>query len=77
METTERTSISKGWSSSEIIAQLNVRNAKILAFLLVLVLLGYHGVLKLWNGRILSNFEDFYSKFMFVLIYQDQTIVSG
>ncbi|EFX82868.1 hypothetical protein DAPPUDRAFT_48914 [Daphnia pulex] len=46
----ESTATKRGRSSSEIIKQFNVLNAKILAILLVGCLLGYHGVLKFMNG---------------------------
>ena len=41
----------RGRSSSEIIAQLNIVNAKYLALLIVLLMLVYHGMLKLKNGN--------------------------
>lgn len=40
----------RGRSSSEVIKQINVSNAKILAFLLVICMISYHSILKSING---------------------------
>lgn len=45
----------RGRSSSEVIKQFNIANAKILAVLLVVFLLAYHAVLKSVNGNSRSH----------------------
>ena len=46
------TALKRGRSSSEIIQQFNAVNAKILAALLVVSLVCYHGILRLTNGKL-------------------------
>ena len=44
--------IKRGGSSSEIIKQFNISNAKLLALVLVVFLVAYHAVLKSVNGSL-------------------------
>lgn len=49
-------SYSKKSSAEWIIDQLNVENAKLVAFVLVIGFIGYHGILHLRYGKLETNF---------------------
>ena len=54
--------LKRGRSSTEVIQQFNSVNAKILAALLVVTMLCYHGILKVTDGNF-GNYQHLHSGF--------------